>query len=121
MKYKRMRALGIICAVLAGLCLISAYVSIIIYTTSLISENYSEKSSIVFFCLFTTLSLVYNLFFYAAIPLLVVSGIKLRKSRNVQESAVQLQHKYNYCPFCGTFIESEGNFCCFCGRKFSDL
>ncbi|MBE6738090.1 MAG: zinc-ribbon domain-containing protein [Ruminococcaceae bacterium] len=98
---KAMRTLGTI-MLIVGICM--AVPGIIGLVTS---DDFDIKEIFVLFYLFGTLIGL------GSIPLLIVSGIKIRNAEN----KTAREEIYGYCPKCGNPRRREDTFCSNCGTQ----
>ena len=112
MKPKEMKKLGITFLVIGIVSYVLAIISWMTFGITMFSEN-TEFIILPFilFALFTVLTY----FAYGAIPLLIISSIKLRREKAEQEQI----NLYGYCTQCGTPKTKDAVFCSKCGNSFA--
>lgn len=97
--------IGIVSYVLAILCWMS-------FGIIMFSEN---TDFIIFPFILFALFIILSYFAYGAIPLLIISGIKLRREKAEKEQI----NLYGYCTQCGTPRHKDDTFCSKCGAHLN--
>lgn len=109
---KAMRNLGIAFLVIG----IVSYFLAILCWLSIGTAMFSENTDFIIlpFILFA-LFIILTYFAYGAIPLLIISSIKLRREKAEQEQI----NLYGYCTQCGTPKTKDAVFCNKCGNRLA--
>lgn len=111
MKPQKMRKMGIIfltIGIISTVLMLICWVSFIPVAIS--SDN--PDSVVVIYVLFANFAIL-SYFAYAAIPLLIVSGIKLNREKAEKEQI----NLYGYCIQCGAPRHKDDAFCSKCGNR----
>lgn len=109
---KAMRKMGITFLVIG----IVSYILSILCWMSFGISMFSGNTDFIFlpFILFA-LFVILTYFAYGAIPLLIISSIKLRREKAEQEQI----NLYGYCTQCGTPKTKDAVFCSKCGNRLA--
>lgn len=107
MKPEKMRKLGITFLVIGIASYVLAIISWMSFGVTMFSRN---TEFIILPFLSFAIFIILTYFAYGAIPLLIISNIRLRREKAEKEQMI-----YGYCAQCGAPRQKGDNFCSKCG------